>query len=415
MLEVRDLSVSYGKHRALDGASLKTGRGEIVVILGANGAGKTTLLKAMCGICEGRVGGSVQMGGEELLGLAPDRIVETGIALVPEGRGVFGDLTVEENLTLGAYAKRARDEEAGNLERVLTLFPKLGERRRQTVRTMSGGEQQMVAIGRAMMSNPQVLALDEPSLGLSPLLCKELFQSLAAVRKAGLGILLVEQNAKQSLAIADRGYLLENGEIVHEDSAEKLASDPAVQKAYLGAAAGAAAPKAAAASTKPVPPRAPTPAAAPRPAAGPSPSDIAAAALKGVGAAPRPAPAPKPAAAPAPATTPVPQAAPTPRPAPTPAPSGSAPDLSALVSRAAAMSSRRPAQGANGGAQSRLPTRPATPAPPAPPPRPALPEMPRPDAGSSADRLKAALEEIEAAARRAETYRPAPHTRDTRR
>ncbi|MBF9031947.1 ATP-binding cassette domain-containing protein, partial [Rhodobacterales bacterium HKCCE3408] len=241
MLEVKGLSVSYGQHRALEDVHVRVKKGEIVVILGANGAGKSTLLKSISGICEGRVAGSVTLDGTELLGLAPHRIVEEGLALVPEGRGIFGELTVRENLTLGAYSGRARDAETGNLDRIMALFPKLGERQKQVVRTMSGGEQQMVAIGRAMMSNPAFLALDEPSLGLSPLLCKELFQNLARVRELGIGVLLVEQNAKQSLAIADRGYLLENAHIVHEDGAKALMQDPAVQAAYLGAS-GAAAP-----------------------------------------------------------------------------------------------------------------------------------------------------------------------------
>ncbi|MEM9011390.1 MAG: ABC transporter ATP-binding protein [Pseudomonadota bacterium] len=241
MLEVAGLTVAYGQHRALEDAGLRVAAGEIVVILGANGAGKSTLLKAVAGICEGQVAGQVTLNGHDLTRLSPDRIVEEGVALVPEGRGIFGDLTVEENLTLGAYAARAREEEAANLARAYQLFPKLAERRRQTVRTMSGGEQQMVAIGRAMMSNPEILALDEPSLGLSPLLCKELFQSLRTVRDLGIGILLVEQNARQSLAIADRGYLLENAHIVHEATADALMHDPAVQAAYLGAG-GAAAP-----------------------------------------------------------------------------------------------------------------------------------------------------------------------------
>lgn len=241
MLEVRDLSVSYGQHRALGGVSARVKPGEIVVILGANGAGKSTLLKSISGICEGQVSGAITLDGQDLVGLRPHRIVDAGVALVPEGRGIFGELTVQENLTLGAYSDRARDDQAANLDRVFSLFPKLAERRRQIARTMSGGEQQMVAIGRAMMSNPQILTLDEPSLGLSPLLCKELFQNLKTVRDLGLGILLVEQNAKQSLAIADRGYLLENAHIVHEDTAQNLARDPAVQAAYLGAG-GAAAP-----------------------------------------------------------------------------------------------------------------------------------------------------------------------------
>lgn len=242
MLEVRNLSASYGQHRALDDVSVRVDRGEIVVILGANGAGKSTLLKAISGVCEGDVTGSVTMEGHELVGVAAHEIVAEGVALVPEGRGVFAELSVIENLTLGAYTRHARDEEAANLDRVFALFPKLAERRKQTVATMSGGEQQMVAIGRAMMSNPAVLTLDEPSLGLSPLLCKELFQNLRAVRDTGIGILLVEQNARQSLAIADRGYLLENAHIVHADSAAALISDPAVQTAYLGAGGGASAP-----------------------------------------------------------------------------------------------------------------------------------------------------------------------------
>lgn len=235
MLEVRNLSAMYGQHRALDNVSVQVGKGEIVVILGANGAGKSTLLRAISGVCEGQVSGSVRLQEQDLSGTPAHEIVEAGIALVPEGRGIFGELTVLENLTLGAYSRHARGEEAANLDRVHLLFPKLAERHKQMVSTMSGGEQQMVAIGRAMMSNPTILTLDEPSLGLSPLLCKELFQNLKAVRDTGIGILLVEQNARQSLAIADRGYLLENAHIIHEDSAEALIHDPAVQKAYLGA------------------------------------------------------------------------------------------------------------------------------------------------------------------------------------
>ncbi|MEM9709525.1 MAG: ABC transporter ATP-binding protein [Pseudomonadota bacterium] len=234
MLEVRGLSAAYGQHPALDGVSIGVDQGEIVVILGANGAGKSTLLRAIAGICEGRVSGEVTLRGADIAGLSSDQLVERGVSLVPEGRGIFGDLTVKENLLLGAYPGRARDNEAANLDRVLGLFPKLKERQAQVARTMSGGEQQMVAIGRAMMSAPDILMLDEPSLGLSPLLCKELFQNLARVKSLGIGVLLVEQNAKQSLAIADRGYLLENTRITHEDSAARLASDPAVQKAYLG-------------------------------------------------------------------------------------------------------------------------------------------------------------------------------------
>ena len=234
MLEIRNLSVSYGKHSALQEVSLNVSLGEIVVILGANGAGKSTLLRAISGVCEGQVTGVVKLGSTSINQLSSDQIVECGIALVPEGRGIFSDLTVKENLLLGAYSNRARRDENANLVPVLKLFPKLRERQGQIVRTMSGGEQQMVAIGRAMMSAPQILLLDEPSLGLSPILCKELFENLATVKKLGIGILLVEQNAKQSLAIADRGYLLENTRITHEDTAAQLTNDPSVQKAYLG-------------------------------------------------------------------------------------------------------------------------------------------------------------------------------------
>jgi len=265
MLEVRDLSVSYGKHRALDGVSLRVAPGEIVVILGANGAGKSTLLRAIGGICEGRVTGTVTMAGETVSGLPAHRVVDRGIALVPEGRGIFGDLSVRENLRLGANPARAREDEGVSLDRLVQLFPKLRDRAGQVARTMSGGEQQMVAIGRAMMSNPVILMLDEPSLGLSPLLSKELFQNLKAVRAAGLGILLVEQNARLSLGIADRGYLLENGRILREDAASVLIGDPAVQAAYLGGG-GAAAPAARPAPTGPAAPAA----AAPGPSAPPT-------------------------------------------------------------------------------------------------------------------------------------------------
>ena len=235
MLEVTNLSAAYGQHPSLNDISIKVKTGEVVVIHGANGAGKSTLLRAISGICEGKVSGDVTLNGESLTGLSSDAIVEKGVALVPEGRGIFGDLTVKENLMLGAYSASARETERENLERVLMQFPKLRERQGQIARTMSGGEQQMVAIGRAIMSAPEILMLDEPSLGLSPLLCKELFQNLTLVKDLGIGVLLVEQNAKQSLAIADRGYLLENTRVTHEDTAARLANDPAVQRAYLGA------------------------------------------------------------------------------------------------------------------------------------------------------------------------------------
>jgi branched-chain amino acid transport system ATP-binding protein len=236
MLEVAGLSVVYGKHRALVDVALSVSPGEIVTILGANGAGKTTLLKAVAGLVRPQTGARIDFGGRDLLALEPHQIVEAGVALVPEGRGIFAELTVRENLQLGAYAQRARAGERESLARVLALFPRLEERFGQIVRTMSGGERQMVAIGRALMSAPEMLLLDEPSLGLSPIMCGELFRTLARVRSAGTGLLLVEQNARRSLDIADRGYLIETGRIVGQGSAAELKVDPAVQRAYLGAA-----------------------------------------------------------------------------------------------------------------------------------------------------------------------------------
>ena len=234
MLETENVSVFYGSHRALEGASITVNQNEIVVMLGSNGAGKSTFLQAIAGLTAVAEGSTIKMDGFDITGKPPDDIVEAGIALVPEDRGIFADLTVRENLVLGAYPKRARPHQSKNLDRVLTLFPKLAERQNQSVRTMSGGERQMVAIGRAMMSHPSILMLDEPSLGLSPLLCTELFQSLKDVKETGVGIFLVEQNARQSLALADRGYLLDNGQITGADTAEALSQDEAVINAYLG-------------------------------------------------------------------------------------------------------------------------------------------------------------------------------------
>ena len=235
MLEIRDISAFYGKHRALDGVSLDVGRGEIVVILGANGAGKTTLLKVIAGLIPAAVGARVTMNGRQLAGISVHHIVEAGLALVPEGRGIFSELTVRENLLLGAFPARARQSEAATLDMVLDLFPRLRERLQQVVRTMSGGEQQMVAVGRALMTSPEIVLLDEPSLGLAPIMCTELFGALARIRSTGVGILLVEQNARQSLKVADRGYLIESGRIVGSGTGAALKEDPAVQRAYLGA------------------------------------------------------------------------------------------------------------------------------------------------------------------------------------
>ncbi len=234
MLDVAGLSISYGRHRAVNDVALSVAKTEIVVILGANGGGKTSLLKALAGMLPASPGTSITLDGQDLTKLPAHAIVEAGLALVPEGRGIFGELTVRENLLLGAYPRRARAHEAANLARILALFPRLGERMSQAARTMSGGEQQMVAIGRALMSAPDILLLDEPSLGLSPLICGELFEALGRIRSSGIGVLLVEQNAKRSLQIADRGYLIEQGRIVGQGSAAALRDDPAVQRAYLG-------------------------------------------------------------------------------------------------------------------------------------------------------------------------------------
>lgn len=236
MLEVHNLSLAYGKHQALREVSLSVSDGEVVVMLGANGAGKSSLLKAIARLVPVMPGSRITLDNTNLLAKQAFQVVEAGVALVPEGRGVFGSLTVRENLQLGAHARRARRAEARNLEQVVSLFPRLNERMDQIVSTMSGGEQQMVAIGRALMSAPDILLLDEPSLGLSPIMTSELFKALEGVRRIGISVLLVEQNAKKSLAIADRGYLIENGAIVGSGAAADLAHDPAVQKAYLGLA-----------------------------------------------------------------------------------------------------------------------------------------------------------------------------------
>ncbi|WP_265516788.1 ABC transporter ATP-binding protein [Nitratireductor luteus] len=236
MLEVFDLSLRYGKHLALDGVATNIERGETVVILGANGAGKSSLLKAIAGLVKPDKGVQIKLDGNPIAGLPPHLIPSMGIALVPEGRGVFGDLTVEQNLLLGAYSSRARSGEEARRRHVYELFPKLAERRRQTVNTMSGGEQQMVAIARALMSKPDYLMLDEPSLGLAPVVVTELFETLGRVRETGVALLIVEQNVRISLSVADRGYLMEAGRIVGEGTAAALRRNSAVQRAFLGMA-----------------------------------------------------------------------------------------------------------------------------------------------------------------------------------
>ncbi len=233
MLEVRDLSLRYGRHEALHDVSIDVGEGETVVILGANGAGKTSLMNAIAGRVK-PLGGTVRFGGGDLVNTPAHERVEKGIALVPEGRGIFPGLTVVENLRLGAYPRRARDGSGAAMERVLTLFPRLAERRQQLAGTMSGGEQQMVAIGRALMSAPRLLMLDEPSLGLAPIVTQQLFDDLEVIRRAGTAMLVVEQNVRAGLKLADRGYLLTAGRIVREAPAADLWDDPDVNRAFLG-------------------------------------------------------------------------------------------------------------------------------------------------------------------------------------
>jgi ABC-type branched-subunit amino acid transport system ATPase component len=236
MLEVAGLSVAYGKHEALREVSLTVAAGSAVVILGANGAGKTTLINTIAGLIHGR--GRVAFEGHAIEQEPAHRIVERGIALVPEGRRLFGDMSVIENLRLGAYAERARDGEAGRLDRILALFPRLAERRQQLARTMSGGEQQMLAIGRALMSAPKLILLDEPSLGLSPRLTKELFAALGRLAAGGQAILLVEQAVRLSLQLANAVYVLENGRIGPAMTATALAGSDALRHSYLGREAG---------------------------------------------------------------------------------------------------------------------------------------------------------------------------------
>jgi len=234
MLEIDGLDHSYGRHRALRDVSIRVRAGEVVAILGANGAGKTTLLNAVAGLIRPSVG-SVRYRGNELIGLRPHRIVEQGIATVTETRHLFGPMSVMENLSLGAFTRHAREAAAADFAYVFELFPRLAERQRQAVRTMSGGEQQMVAVGRALMARPSLLLLDEPSLGLAPLIATELFAALERIaRKGDTSILMVEQNARRALKMADRGYLLSLGRIVGEGSAKSLARDKAVAESYLG-------------------------------------------------------------------------------------------------------------------------------------------------------------------------------------
>jgi branched-chain amino acid transport system ATP-binding protein len=234
MLEVRDLHVHYGSIRAVKGISLEVKEGEVVALIGANGAGKTTLLNAISGFLRPRQG-MIRFQGKEIQGLPPNAIVSRGIVQVPEGRSILTQMTVMENLEMGAYLRKDAPGVRRDLDKILQRFPRLRERKNQLGGTLSGGEQQMLAIGRALMAKPQILLLDEPSMGLSPLMVKEVFQIIRDIKTAGTTLLLVEQNARMALREADRGYVLENGSVVLQESAEDLLESPLVQEAYLGA------------------------------------------------------------------------------------------------------------------------------------------------------------------------------------
>ena len=233
MLQVRDLHAGYGKSEVLRGISFDVQRGEIVTIVGANGAGKTTTLRTLCGIVR-PTAGRIELDGVPLDARQPHEIVELGVTMIPEGRQLFPFLTVEENLRMGSFKKSARASHAQRLEELLVLFPKVKERLKQLAVSLSGGEQQMVAIARGMMAGPRLLIFDEPSLGLSPLLVEQMFEIVRKVADQGTTVLLVEQNVFHTLQLADRGYVLENGEVVLSGTGKELLVNPHIRKAYLG-------------------------------------------------------------------------------------------------------------------------------------------------------------------------------------
>jgi len=233
LLELKRLRVAYGGIQAVKGIDLSVAQGELVCLIGANGAGKTTTLKGITGL-QPVTSGTIHYGGEDITGRPAFQLVRKGLAMVPEGRGVFGALTIEENLAMGAYARNDRAGVRSDVERVFELFPRLKERRRQTAGTLSGGEQQMLAMARAMMSRPKLLLLDEPSMGLAPLMVQKVFETVLTISAEGVTILLIEQNAKIALEVASRGYVMESGEVTLHGEAKKLLSDPKVRAAYLG-------------------------------------------------------------------------------------------------------------------------------------------------------------------------------------
>jgi len=237
LLTIENIDVYYDNIRALHGVSLTVGQGEIVSLIGANGAGKSTILKAVSGILTPR-SGRILLAGKDLVGVSPHRIVRMGVSLVPEGRGIFANMTVRDNLEMGAFTRDSREEIEKSVAKVFSLFPQLKERASQSAGTLSGGEQQMLAIGRAMVAKPAVVLLDEPSMGLSPLLVRDIFLLIREINRAGTTILLVEQNAFMALAVAHRAYVLETGAITLTGTASELRQNAKVRAAYLGDVTG---------------------------------------------------------------------------------------------------------------------------------------------------------------------------------
>ncbi len=234
MLEVSDLHTFYGNIEALKGISLEVNEGEIVTLIGSNGAGKSTTLRSISGLTPARQG-SIKFEGKEIAETPPQEVVQLGISQSPEGRHCFPRMSVRENLELGAFLRRDSDKVDSDMERVFTLFPRLEERQKQKAGTMSGGEQQMLAIGRALMAEPRLLLLDEPSMGIAPILVERIYETIAEINEGGTTILLVEQNANYALEVSNRGYVLETGKIAVSDESSALRENPEVQKAYLGA------------------------------------------------------------------------------------------------------------------------------------------------------------------------------------
>lgn len=233
LLELKDLRVAYGGIQAVKGISLTVAQGELVCLIGANGAGKTTTLKAICGLLSAAQG-SVRYKGEEVTRVPTHELVRRGLVMVPEGRGVFGQLTIEENLAMGAYTRKDTTIIREDVNHVYSLFPRLYERRKQSAGTLSGGEQQMLAMGRALLSRPQLLLLDEPSMGLAPMVVQKIFQTVRTISREGVTLLLIEQNARLALEISHRGYVMESGQITLSGNAQDLLNNPKVKAAYLG-------------------------------------------------------------------------------------------------------------------------------------------------------------------------------------